>query len=74
VITHWIYNNNKFIQISILFYPGNENMAEFQIPYCDNNHDRIPMTRVWADGRGNAVYQCPTCGRKMQGSAGDNRR
>jgi len=41
-------------------------MAEFQVPLCDNNHDGIQMTRVWADGRGNAVYQCPTCGRKMQ--------
>jgi len=45
-------------------------MAEFQIPTCDHDHDETPMTRVWADGRGNAVYQCPVCGRKMQGRDG----
>jgi hypothetical protein len=41
-------------------------MAEFQTPVCDNNHDSIPMDRVWSDGHGNAVYQCLSCGRKMQ--------
>ena len=41
-------------------------MAEFQKPYCDNNHDGMQMIRVWTDGHGNSVYQCPTCGRKMQ--------
>jgi hypothetical protein len=49
-------------------------MAEFKIPTCDNNHDMTTMTRVWADGRGNAVYQCPVCGRKMQGPDGATRR
>jgi len=29
---------------------------------------------VWADGKGNAVYQCPVCGRKMQGRDGAGRR
>jgi len=42
-------------------------MDDFQIPTCDKNHDEIPMRKVWADGHGNAVYQCPLCGRKMQG-------
>jgi len=41
-------------------------MAEFEKPLCDNNHDNVPMIRVWTDGHGNSVYQCPTCGRKMQ--------
>lgn len=41
-------------------------MGEFQTPYCDNNHDGIPMERVWTDGRGNSIYQCPTCGKKVQ--------
>jgi len=49
-------------------------MAEFQAPVCNNNHDLVTMTRVWADGHGNAVYQCPECGRKMQGLDGDRRR
>ena len=39
-------------------------MAESQTPVCDNNHEAAAMTRVWADGHGNAVYQCPACGRK----------
>jgi predicted RNA-binding Zn-ribbon protein involved in translation (DUF1610 family) len=68
------YQNNKIIINTIHFQLGNENMAEFQIPTCDNNHDMTTMTRVWADGRGNAVYQCPVCGRKMQGLDGANRR
>ncbi len=41
-------------------------MAEFEKPFCDNNHDRLLMIRVWTDGHGNSVYQCPTCGRKIQ--------
>jgi predicted RNA-binding Zn-ribbon protein involved in translation (DUF1610 family) len=41
-------------------------MAEFQKPYCDNNHNGMQMIRVWTDGHGNSVYQCPACGRKMQ--------
>jgi predicted RNA-binding Zn-ribbon protein involved in translation (DUF1610 family) len=49
-------------------------MAEFQAPVCDNNHDMIPMSRVWSDGHGNAVYQCPNCGRKMQGKDNTVRR
>jgi len=68
------YQNNKIIINTIHFHSGKENMAEFQIPTCDNNHDMATMTRVWADGRGNAVYQCPVCGRKMQGLDGANRR
>lgn len=61
-----VYHNNKFMVNTIHFHQGFENMAEFQIPTCYHDHDEIPMTRVWADGRGNAVYQCPTCGRKTQ--------
>jgi len=38
-------------------------MDEFQIPTC--NHDNTPMKRVWSDGHGKAVYQCPVCGRKI---------
>jgi hypothetical protein len=45
---------------------SNKIMAEFQIPTCDHDHDQTPMTKVWADGHGNAVYQCPVCGRKIQ--------
>lgn len=41
-------------------------MAESRIPTCDKNHDETEMRRVWADGHGNAVYQCPLCGRKSQ--------
>jgi len=51
-----------------------KNMAEFQTPVCDNNHDLIEMRRVWSDGHGNAVYQCPNCGRKMQGRDSISRR
>jgi hypothetical protein len=69
-----VFQNNKFIINTIHFHHGYESMAEFQIPTCDNNHDMTPMTRVWADGRGNAVYQCPVCGRKMQGMDGNSRR
>jgi len=39
-------------------------MSEPGTPTC--NHDETPMRRVWADGRGDAVYPCPVCGRKMQ--------
>ena len=49
-----------------VFIKGDHEMAEFQTPVCDNNHDSIPMDRVWSDGHGNAVYQCLSCGRKMQ--------
>jgi hypothetical protein len=49
-----------------IFIKGDQEMAEFQTPVCDNNHDSIPMDRVWSDGHGNAVYQCLSCGRKMQ--------
>ncbi len=55
-------------------YPWGERMAEFQIPTCNHNHDEILMTRVWADGRGSAVYQCPSCGRKIQARDGDSKR
>ena len=41
-------------------------MAESTIPTCDKNHELTGMRRVWADGHGNAVYQCPICGRKIQ--------
>jgi len=43
-----------------------ENMAEFQTPVCDNNHDMIEMIRVWSNGHGNAVYQCPDFGKKYR--------
>jgi predicted RNA-binding Zn-ribbon protein involved in translation (DUF1610 family) len=51
-----------------------KNMAEFQTPVCDNNHDFIEMRRVWTDGHGNAVYQCPNCGRKIQARDGTSGR
>jgi len=51
-----------------------ENMAEFQTPVCDNNHDMIEMIRVWSDGHGNAVYQCPDCGKKIQARDGTRRK
>ncbi|MGD0080862.1 MAG: hypothetical protein ABSB80_09485 [Methanoregula sp.] len=41
-------------------------MSEPRTPTCNHNHDETPMRRVWADGRGDAVYQCTVCGRKMQ--------
>ena len=41
-------------------------MADPETPCCDNNHENIAMVRVWRDPRGNAVYQCPSCGRKVQ--------
>jgi predicted RNA-binding Zn-ribbon protein involved in translation (DUF1610 family) len=49
-------------------------MAEFQIPTCTHDNDEIEMIRVWADGHGNGVYQCPTCGRKMQVRDDSSRR
>jgi len=45
---------------------GFETMDDSRTPTCDKNHDEVPMRRVWADGHGDAVYQCPLCGRKMQ--------
>lgn len=47
-------------------------MEDIETPVC--THDNTPMTRVWADGRGNALYQCPTCGRKTDVKANGNRR
>jgi hypothetical protein len=41
-------------------------MKDPKTPTCDKNHDEIPMRRVWADGHGDVVYQCPLCGRKTQ--------
>jgi predicted RNA-binding Zn-ribbon protein involved in translation (DUF1610 family) len=41
-------------------------MSESTIPMCDKSHEPIEMRKVWADGHGDAVYQCPVCGRKMQ--------
>jgi predicted RNA-binding Zn-ribbon protein involved in translation (DUF1610 family) len=69
-----LYNTNKSYKISNPFHSGDEDVAEFEVPFCDNNHDGIQMRRVWTDGRGNAVYQCPACGRKMQARDGDGRR
>jgi len=45
---------------------GFETMDDVRTPTCDKNHDEVPMRRVWADGHGDVVYQCPFCGRKMQ--------
>ncbi|WP_321506817.1 hypothetical protein [uncultured Methanoregula sp.] len=47
-------------------------MEEFQAPVC--SHDNIPMTRVWSDGHGNALYQCPACGRKTDVRENGDRR
>lgn len=49
-------------------------MVEFQTHVCDNNHDLLSMRRVWTDGHGNAVYQCPHCGRKIQARDGTSGR
>jgi hypothetical protein len=43
-----------------------EKMSESTIPMCDKSHEPAEMRKVWADGHGDAVYQCPICGRKTQ--------
>jgi len=47
-------------------------MEENQIPSC--THDNTPMRRVWSDGHGKAVYQCPACGRKIDAPDHEYRR
>ena len=59
-------NTHKCRQMSIHDIRGFETMDNGRTPTCDKNHDETPMRRVWADGHGDVVYQCPLCGRKMQ--------
>ncbi|MFA6331976.1 MAG: hypothetical protein WCX22_03410 [Methanoregula sp.] len=41
-------------------------MTESKTPMCDKTHEETAMRQVWADGHGNAIYQCPLCGRKTE--------
>ncbi len=66
ILTEKGVNTHKCRQMSIHFIRGLDTMDDFRTPTCDKNHDETPMRRVWADGHGDVVYQCPLCGRKMQ--------
>lgn len=69
-----LYNTNKSYKNSNHAYSEDMDMAEFEVPVCDSTHEGTQMTRVWADGHGNVVYQCPVCGKKMELRNGDSRR
>jgi len=65
-------STTKFIYTAVKGIMGTDKMDEFQAPTC--SHDNTPMTRVWSDGHGNALYQCPACGRKTNVQESGNRR